>query len=228
MQNLISLAKDTYEKSNGLLQTAFRVASYCSALGVTMWLSENYFDDTYSSNIGLFTLFVVAFEMLWASSHSGARLWWYVVCVVGIVFAGALLVREGAHVQAEHHAAKALHARVKGILGDAPGLIVSTDDTGNIEGVSSAMLRLTGYQQEELLGRSVELLFPDEGAAQLRRDQGDLLRANDGWSVHKKEGVVLRTKAGGRVLVTKYLFGVRYSLCGGARSDLQFLSVVTR
>lgn len=47
------------------------------------------------------------------------------------------------------------------IIGNAVEGIISTDERGNIETVNQATLRLFGYSQDELIGKSIDMLVPD-------------------------------------------------------------------
>ena len=54
------------------------------------------------------------------------------------------------------------------LLDVAHACVITTDVAGNVTGWNSGATRLTGYSEIDVLGRSVELIYPDEDRRQLR------------------------------------------------------------
>ena len=58
-------------------------------------------------------------------------------------------------------ALRASEARLSGVLDIAPDAIITTDEQGNIRMFNQGARVIFGYQEEEVLGRSVEILIPE-------------------------------------------------------------------
>lgn len=84
---------------DGTFTVILRVFLYSLGLALCMWTAGAYFADTWTANIGLFTLFASALELLWAGTNDSRRYFWYCLCVLLLFFAGTLLVGQVAKVQ---------------------------------------------------------------------------------------------------------------------------------
>jgi PAS domain S-box-containing protein len=197
-----------------------------------MWTSNNFFGDTYTANLCLFGLFAVCFELTWDHATCGPRLWWYILCIIGLSFSGVLLVRESINVRACDCQAKAINRRIDEMLSKVPGAVFATDDEGVIRAVSPGVIRLTGFSRHELIGSSLTLVFPEETVVNhtaIRREAVKQMHKDDdhGWLVDVVSHVPLQRKNGETIDVSMYVFGVRHSLNRQVPDDIKFVSLVT-
>ncbi len=107
-RDLCRLAREHAGKHQDMLALVGRVLVYSLALLAIMHASVVWFNDTYTANLSLFILFSVAFELLCRTPMARWRRLCYVVCILGILGFGLLLVRQAMHVEAtcKHHPGK--------------------------------------------------------------------------------------------------------------------------
>lgn len=84
----------------------------------------------------------------------------FTVVGAGISWFGELLRRT--RIRSRRHAndLRAREAHLRSILDTVPDATVVIDETGMIRSFSAAAVRLFGYEQDEVVGRNVELLMP--------------------------------------------------------------------
>lgn len=76
-----------------------RILTYCTALVVIMWVSFNYFGDTYLANICLFGLFSTVYELALCKKVHGKRYFFYILCLIGLFLSGSVMVYESIEVR---------------------------------------------------------------------------------------------------------------------------------
>lgn len=86
--------------NDSIIPAVFRTVYYALAMFVAMWLSGTWMGDTYMTNISLFTLFSLTFELLWWKRSERARAFCYLFCVFGILISGMVLVQQASKVKA--------------------------------------------------------------------------------------------------------------------------------
>lgn len=215
-------------KSCDILVAVIRLVFYCAALSTSLYVAENYFWNSDYATISIFTLLAVIFELLWESVNYGSRYYWYVAVVFCMGVSGLFLFRESMYVHENAVNLKIINQRVEKVAAKLPGPVMATDKEGNIVAVSETLCSLTGYSRDEMVGQKVSLLFPEEDDGIRKKFSEKLYTlSDDGWLAEKLDNVVkLRLKSGITLSVTKYIFGIRYSVNEVIQNDIHFISIL--
>lgn len=210
-----------------LVSMLSRIACYCVALLLIMFVSGKFFSDAYTASLSLFTLFAFTFEMLWAHRTKGPRLWCYLGCVACIAISGLSLVSHAMQVKAGSHEQRVFTSRLQDAVSNVEGAVIITNEDAIIKAVNQGVLELSGYTRDELLGKPVSFLLTKAVAySQVSAGQTMRLNGDRGWVIRGREKVNVHTKSGAVVPVYQYVVGVRRSVDSAAWSeDVQFITI---
>lgn len=230
-QELKDLFNDYLTKYEGIAAILIRICAYSLAFLICAWASMAFFSGRDAATLSLLIVSSVVIELLSDSRQHGARFWWYAFSILGLVACSVFLVRESIHSRELSTDAKSVSKRFSSMLAEAPGEVLANDVDGNILSVSSGILRLTGYDRDEVIGRPLQILMDDNDAkmciAYFQESSRKMRQSDDpGWVIRTSQTVRFATKNGGFKSVNIQVFGLRHGSKTLIEDDIQFISVV--
>ncbi len=126
-----------------------------------------------------------------------------VVAAATTMAALALLVATAAPLNRAHEALEASRARARNVVELAPDGILLADRQGRCLHLNDAGCRMLGFTDEELAGRSIRELVPEDRVEQLARERERLLRGErveSEWVLRRKDGSPLPVEVNAKLL----------------------------